>query len=139
MRSVIGGFFAMLATICAAATAQAQTKPVVTSLGPDYPKSEIFIGNSFFYFNNGMPSHVSLLEKAADPEHKQDYRAVMVTISGSGLDWHDVESYFRPAVLLDPLPRRPAFIEFARTSRHPGEAPLGLSDLLQRFSHRKFR
>ena len=76
--------------------AQAQTKPLVTSLGPDFPKSEIFIGNSFYYYNNGLPSHVSLLERAADPEHRQDYRATMVTIGGSGLDWHDVESYFRP-------------------------------------------
>jgi hypothetical protein len=76
--------------------ALAQTKPVVTSLGPDFPKSEIFIGNSFFYYNNGMPGHLSQLEKAADPDHKQDYRATMVTIGGSGFDWHDVESYFRP-------------------------------------------
>src|SRR6202045_4411832 len=79
--------------------ALAQTKPVVTSLGPDFPKTEIFIGKSFFYYNNGMPGHLSLLEKAADPDHKQDYRATMVTIGGSGLDWHDVESYFRPTVI----------------------------------------
>src|SRR5258708_29472535 len=78
------------------AAAQAQTKPLVTTLGPDFPKSEIFIGNSFFYYNNGMPGHVSQLEKAADPDHKQDYRATIVTIGGSGFDWHDVESYFRP-------------------------------------------
>jgi hypothetical protein len=76
--------------------ALAQTKPAVTTLGPDFPRSEIFIGNSFFYYNNGMPGHVRLLEKAADPEHQQDYRATMVTIGGSGFDWHDVESYFRP-------------------------------------------
>jgi hypothetical protein len=76
--------------------ALAQTKPVVTSLGPDFPKTEIFIGNSFFYYNNSMHSHVLLLERAADPDHKQDYRATSETISGSGIDWHDVESYFRP-------------------------------------------
>jgi hypothetical protein len=80
----------------AAGPALAQTKPAVTSLGPDFPKTEIFIGNSFFYYNNGMPGHLTLLEKAADPEHKADYRATMATIGGSGLDWHDVESYFRP-------------------------------------------
>jgi hypothetical protein len=74
----------------------AQTKPAVTSLGPDFPKTGIFIGNSFYYYNNGLPGHVSLLEKAADPDHKQDYRNTMVTIGGSGFDWHDVESYFRP-------------------------------------------
>ncbi len=99
------GFLAVLAAagwiVAGATAAPAQTppavpKPVVTSLGPDFPKSEIFIGNSFFYYNNGMPGHLTLLEKAADPEHKQDYRATMVTIGGSGFDWHDVESYFRP-------------------------------------------
>jgi hypothetical protein len=72
------------------------TRPVVTTLGPDFPKTEIFIGNSFFYFNNGMGNHLSLLERAADPAHKQGYRTTMVTIGGSGFDWHDVESYFRP-------------------------------------------
>ena len=94
-RAVI--VLAAFSGVAAASTAAlAQTKPMVTSLGPDFPKTEIFIGNSFFYYNNGMPGHVSLLEKAADPDHKQDYRATMVTIGGSGFDWHDVESYFRP-------------------------------------------
>jgi len=76
--------------------AQAQTRPVVTTLGPDFAKTGIFIGNSFFYYNNGLPGHLSLMEKAADPDHKQAYRNTMVTIGGSGFDWHDVESYFRP-------------------------------------------
>jgi len=74
----------------------AQTKPAVTSLGPDYPKTAMFIGNSFFYYNNGMPGHVTLLQKAADPERAREYRNTMVTIGGSGFDWHDVEHYFRP-------------------------------------------
>src|SRR5215470_19694535 len=52
MRVFVRGFLAMFAVICVAAAAQAQTRPQVTSLGPDYPKSEIFIGNSFFYSNN---------------------------------------------------------------------------------------
>jgi len=101
MSSILGrGFIVILAAAgCTAVVpkvALAQVKPAVTTLGPDFPKSEIFIGNSFFYYNNGMPGHVSQLEKAADPDHKQDYRATMVTIGGSGFDWHDVESYFRP-------------------------------------------
>jgi hypothetical protein len=75
--------------------ALAQTKPAVTSLGPDFPKTEIFIGNSFFYHNNGMHNHVLRLEKAVDSANK-DYRATLVAIGGSDLAWHDVESYFRP-------------------------------------------
>lgn len=77
----------------------AQTKPVVTTLGPDFPKTALFIGNSFFYYNNGMGGHVSLLERAADTDHKRDYRNTAATIGGSGFDWHDVESYFRPKAI----------------------------------------
>jgi hypothetical protein len=95
LRGITIGLAAGLAAL-APAMALAQTRPAVTSLGLDYPKTAIFIGSSFFYYNNGMPRHVTLLEKAADPEHKQDYRNTMVTIGGSGFDWHDVESYFRP-------------------------------------------
>jgi hypothetical protein len=45
-------------------------------------------------YNNGMPNHLLRLEKAADPASK-DYRATLVAIGGSDLEWHDVESYFR--------------------------------------------
>src|ERR1700761_8072409 len=98
MSRILPGIAIVLAAIgvIAAAPASAQTKPTVKTLGPDFPKSEMFIGNSFFYYNNGLPGHVSLLEKAADPGHKEDYRTTMVTIGGSGFDWHDVESFFRP-------------------------------------------
>ena len=95
MPALVRGFVLLMAA-CWAVAGQAQTRPAVKSLGPDYPKTAMFIGNSFFYYNNGMPGHLTLLEKAADPEHKQDYRNTMVTIGGSGLEWHDVESYFRP-------------------------------------------
>lgn len=74
----------------------AQTKPKITTLGPDFPKTEIFIGNSFFYFNNSMHSHVLAMIRAADPANRSSYQATSVTISGSGFEWHDVESYFRP-------------------------------------------
>ena len=98
MSRIFAGLCVVLAAaLClVAGPALAQTKPAVTSLGPDFPKTAIFIGNSFFYYNNGMPGHLTLLEKAADPVNKQVYRNTMATIGGSGLDWHDVESYFRP-------------------------------------------
>jgi hypothetical protein len=99
MSSVLRTFFVALAAagwMAAGPAALAQTKPAVTTLGPDFPKTAIFIGNSFFYYNNGLPGHLSLMEKAADPANKQVYRNTMVTIGGSGFDWHDVESYFRP-------------------------------------------
>lgn len=80
-------------------SASAQTKPKVTTLGPDFPKSEMFVGNSFFYYNNGLPGHLTLMQRAADPDKKAAYRATMVTIGGSGFDWHDMASYFRPKAI----------------------------------------
>src|SRR5471032_25859 len=74
--------------------AQAQTtKPKVTDLGGT-PESIIWIGNSFFYFNNGMGGHVGRFYASAEAAKKP--RSTEATISGSSLQWHDVESYFRP-------------------------------------------
>lgn len=96
VQTAVVAIATFIAAVAAPAASQAQTRPEVTTLGPDFPKTEMFIGNSFFYYNNGLPGHVTLLEKAADPYNKAAYRATMVTIGGSGFDWHDVESYFRP-------------------------------------------
>jgi hypothetical protein len=55
------------------------------------------VGNSFFYFNNGMPGMVNRMVAAAvDAQSRGQYRSTMVTISGSGLNWHDMESYLKP-------------------------------------------
>jgi hypothetical protein len=66
----------------------------VFAVGTARPTSAIYIGNSFFYYNNGLSGHVGALLRAADPGGR--LRSTSVTISGSGFDWHDVESYFRP-------------------------------------------
>ncbi|MEP7156536.1 MAG: hypothetical protein ABI905_12230 [Betaproteobacteria bacterium] len=76
--------------------ATAQTKPKLLDVGIT-PTSAIFIGNSFFYYNNSMHGHVSSLLRSADPA--SNFRSVSSTISGSGLDWHDVETLFRPNAL----------------------------------------
>lgn len=96
MKALSWVLLASIAVALAPLAAMAQTKPMVTSLGPDFPKSVMFVGNSFFYYNNGMPGHVTLLEKAADPANANAFRNTMVTIGGSGFDWHDMASYFRP-------------------------------------------
>jgi hypothetical protein len=73
----------------------APMKPLIAPGTP--PSSAIYIGNSFFYFNNGIISHMAPLIAAGTPGFR--HRHTMLTISGSGLDWHDVESYFRPNAL----------------------------------------
>jgi hypothetical protein len=76
----------------APAPAQA-TRPAVQALA-ERPASAIFIGNSFFYYNNSMHGHLRNLITGAG--ETRPFSGVSVTISGSGFDWHDVESYFRP-------------------------------------------
>lgn len=85
---------AALAALFVASPSLAQTtKPKVTDLG-GAPESIIWIGNSFFYYNNGMGGHVGRLNASAAAAKK--LRNTEATISGSSLQWHDVESYFRP-------------------------------------------
>jgi hypothetical protein len=84
-------FSILLATATAAFAYEA---PKVTQTKPLNPTSAIFIGNSFFYYNNSLHGHVRNIISAADK--KQPFRGTSVTISGSGLDWHNVEAYFQP-------------------------------------------
>jgi hypothetical protein len=72
----------------------AQTKPKVLDLGPEPPARALYIGNSFYYYNNSLHNQVGSLASSTVPTIR--LRSVSVTISGSGLDWHDVDSYFRP-------------------------------------------
>ena len=68
-----------------------------TSHGVANPSSALFIGNSFFYYNNGVNHHLNQMLLTENPKFK--WRQVLAAISGAGLDWHDVESYFRPNAL----------------------------------------
>ena len=76
--------------------AYAQTKPQVSDTGLTQPKTIMYVGNSFFYYNNSMHSQVSAIATAADPQNRAAYRSTSITMSGSGLNWHDIDSYFKP-------------------------------------------
>lgn len=91
-----------LAVLAAAATlAACSTAPVPGNTGTpppprfqgETPASLLWVGNSFFYFNNSMHGHVGGLLNAAGV---RGVRQTSVTISGAGLDWHDMGSHFKP-------------------------------------------
>jgi hypothetical protein len=69
------------------ADASGQTHPKIKNIGIEKPKTILYIGNSFFYFNDSMHRYVSGLTTAADPENKGQYRSTSITISGSGLGY----------------------------------------------------
>ena len=58
------------------------------------PLSTMYVGSSFFYFNNGMPTYVSRLGEGMPSPDKLS--GTLVTISGAGLDWHTLDIYLRP-------------------------------------------
>jgi hypothetical protein len=70
--------------------AHSQTKPSRTSV--DKPESIMWVGNSFFYYNNSLHGHFGRLASSG----KVRTRSSSVTISGSGIDWHDMASLLRP-------------------------------------------
>ncbi len=69
--------------------------PKTTGAPVAAPKTALWVGNSFFYYNNSMHGHVGLLLAAARP-NERGYRSTSATISGSGLNWQDLEAHFRP-------------------------------------------
>ena len=83
----------LLFSFAAGATAQAP-KPVRSDVGPDSGSSILWVGNSFFYYNNSMHGHYNDLVRVGEPGAKN--RGTSVTISGSGLDWHDMAAYLQP-------------------------------------------
>ncbi len=93
-RLVLG--YALVGGFALAPSALAQTAPKRTDVG-EVPASLLWVGNSFFYYNNSMHNHFGRLASSTTPATR--VRSTAVTISGSGLDWHDMESLVRPGGL----------------------------------------
>jgi len=56
--------------VAVAAPATAQTKPARVEAAGAPIRSVLWIGNSFFYYNNSMHGHYNELANAADPGGK---------------------------------------------------------------------
>ena len=91
--------FGVALLLGACATTRAPT-PTLTTMpaasGPEQTKAVLWVGNSFFYYNNSMHGHVGQLINASTMPDKTGQRNVSATISGSGMNWHDIESHFKP-------------------------------------------
>ena len=74
------------------ATAAAPTSKPALQVSTEI-KSLLWVGNSFFYYNNSMHGHTLQLMNAAGVG---GLRSSSATISGSGINWHDLEAHFKP-------------------------------------------
>jgi hypothetical protein len=70
--------------------------PKAAANGPAQTKAVLWVGNSFFYYNNSMHGHVGQLIRGSTMADKTGHRSVSATISGSGINWHDLEAHFKP-------------------------------------------
>ncbi len=94
----------LLSSLCLPAWVQAQSpNAAATTPTPTAPKridpgaaptSVMWVGNSFFYYNNSLHNHFGKLVASAGAGAR--VRGISVTVSGSGLDWHDMASLLRP-------------------------------------------
>ena len=93
LQTVLMTGVALLLNACATVQPEAQKVAVA---GPEQTKAVLWVGNSFFYYNNSMHGHVGQLIQGATSGDKTGHRSVSATISGSGINWHDLESHFKP-------------------------------------------
>lgn len=81
---------ALVLAACGSTPPAATLPAVAPATGP--AQSILWVGNSFFYYNNSLHGHFGRLATAGGTRS----RSTSVTISGSGMDWHDLPSLLRP-------------------------------------------
>jgi hypothetical protein len=93
LQAVLMAGVALVLSACATTRPETQ-KAAVT--GSEQTKTVLWVGNSFYYFNNGMPGHVGQLIRGSTMPDKTGHRSTMATIGGSGINWHDLDAHFKP-------------------------------------------
>jgi Domain of unknown function (DUF4886) len=91
MRILLALFAAFLACTAAAAPA-----PLVKAPQVDTPTRVLFVGNSYFYYNDSLHNHVRRMAMAADPELEKTLHYKSATIGGAKLDEQDIDWLTRP-------------------------------------------
>lgn len=96
--------YGLLLTLCLAACGTAQVRapaqqPPQTVAATGAIRSMLWVGNSFFYYNNSMHGHVGQLLAAQSGNGKRNVRNVSATISESGFSWHDMAAHFKPGAV----------------------------------------
>ncbi|MEY4864353.1 MAG: hypothetical protein RLZ51_2448 [Pseudomonadota bacterium] len=92
----LGGTATNTSAAGSANAASAAPAPMVRAATANPPRSILYVGNSFMYYNNSLHNITNQLARGSTDPKAAQHRATSLTISGSGIDWHDLESYLRP-------------------------------------------
>ena len=79
--------------------ANAGAQPLKTTLDNPAPERVLFIGNSYFYYNDSLHNHVSRLLASLDPELGERIEFKSATIGGAALNHHPLDSHLAPGRL----------------------------------------
>ena len=97
MKKFLLTMCAALAMSSGAQALETSVAPEVTTLGIDNPKTALYVGNSYSFYNCGVHGYVRGLARAAE----RPWKARLQTISAGMLSFHDVE-YYLSAHEMDP-------------------------------------
>ena len=73
--------------------------PKVQRLDNEMPERVLFVGNSYFYYNDSLHNHVKRIAEETGPHGPGEYQYKSATISGSRLSHHDIDSLLAPGRL----------------------------------------
>lgn len=94
-------FFALLFVSACAASAQEthDARPEITHLSLSRPTHILFVGNSYFYYNDSLHNHVERMAVAAGLFEEPDLTYKSATIGGAALGDHNIDHLLNPANL----------------------------------------
>ena len=80
--------------VCISFCVFTQVEPNVKELKQINPKHILMVGNSFMYYNDSMHKPLNNLIKS-NKRLGKGHKLRSITINGSSLTWHDVDSYIK--------------------------------------------
>ena len=91
----------MLLTVLASAAwrLEAAQAPRVKQPPVDTPTRILFVGNSYFYYNDSLHNHVRRIAIAADPASEKSLQYKSATIGGAPLAHHNIQHLLTPGQL----------------------------------------
>jgi hypothetical protein len=92
MHRLASVLFGCLLCLQALATQSLQVKPTRNAS----PQRVLFVGNSYYYYNNSLHNHVSNLVKAAEPALGARLQFKSSTIGGAALNHHNMAHLIEP-------------------------------------------
>ncbi len=79
--------------------AGAVAQPLQSALEHPAPERVLFVGNSYFYYNDSLHNHVSRMLASLDPSLGERIEFKSATIGGASLDHHPIDSHLTPGQL----------------------------------------